>query len=351
MRLTKLNMRRPAVLILGAGATRGASLVNGLTGPLPPLDADFFTQSQRVSKRRSVQHLRSLIRSTVDIFGPNFSLTLENLFTQIEHLSHAFDDYQYSRIGRPPRNPYPAIRTELLQVLYAVLDESIGHDPDCEYHTNLIRCLGSEDTILTFNYDWLLDSTLKKHGLGIWNPRIGYGVPAFEIGAKGRNTDFWACSDPRTGRPVFPSESIRLLKLHGSMNWFPVTGNSRRSRLHLRQRWWAQNGSIECEIVPPEWNKPVRSGIYRQLWRMARARLMETSAIAVIGYSFPQNDLHTQALMRVDAHSAETLEYLIVVNPDKACRERIRNTLSARISRRTRVISFDRFSDFARFNE
>jgi hypothetical protein len=340
-------------VILGAGATRGASLVDQLSGPLPPLDADFFTQSQRVSKDQSVQHLKALVKSTVELFGPNFDLTLENLFTQIEHLSNAFDDYKYARVGRPRRNPYPAIRTELLQVLYAVLDESIGHDPDCRYHKNLIASLGAEDTILTFNYDWLLDFILKKYGRSIWNPKIGYGIPTFVNGKKGRNTEYWACVNPDTKDPTYPSKSIRVLKLHGSKNWFPYSGNAQKPKIHLRKRWWAQHGNIDCEIIPPEWNKPVRSGIYRHLWQMARAALSKTEAIAVIGYSFPQNDLHTQALMRVDAGSkgaAKHLKYLIIVNPDRACRQRIRSTLSARIAATTRVVSFDRLSDFAKFN-
>ena len=75
-----------AVIIIGAGATRGASFVNSQKNPcLPPCDADFFTQLQRIKNTKHHELVRKVIADTVDLFGVNFRLTLENEFATLEH--------------------------------------------------------------------------------------------------------------------------------------------------------------------------------------------------------------------------------------------------------------------------
>jgi hypothetical protein len=350
MRINAIDFAKPAVVVLGAGATRGASFVQELRGPLPPLDSDFFTQAQRLSKSKPSSLIQELIRNTVGIFGTNFELTMEGFLTHIEHLSHVFEDYRFQ--GRPPGNPFPSIRDQFLQVLAAVLDESVGRDPKCKYHEVLVNTLTHSDTIISFNYDWLIDNTLRNHCHDKWNPKIGYGVDAYIQGQKGKGTQYWACEDPSSKKKVYPEETINLLKLHGSINWFPVPSD--RRRLRLRIRWWHQHGKLKFEIAPPEWNKPIRSGIYQHIWRRARKSLREAKAIVFIGYSLPQTDLPTQALFMVDSGDTtgiSNLELLVIANPDAEARARIRRVLSRRIDADTRVITFDYFEEFASFLE
>jgi hypothetical protein len=345
MQIKRIGFDKPAVVLLGAGATRGASFVDKLPGTLPPLDTDFFTQAQRLSASKPETLVDDLVRNAVETFGTNFSLTMEGFLTQVEHLSHVFEDYRGR--GRPKNNPYPAIRQQFLQVLAAVLDEAIGRDPTCEYHEKLVGALQARDTILSFNYDWLIDWSLRQHAAGRWNPRIGYGVRAYQKGSMAEGTKYWACSKG------YPKKSVILLKMHGSMNWFPVPAEAAGRRLRLRQRWWHQKGNLQFEIAPPEWNKPIRSGIYQRVWRRARAALKKSRALFFIGYSLPATDLPAQALLRVDAGlnmgSAPPLDLLVLVNPDGVARSRIRSALSRRINQSTRVLTFDRFKDFAGF--
>lgn len=350
MHIGRIDFAQPSVVVLGAGATRGASFVAGHAGVLPPLDSDFFTQAQRISSSKPGEMLDDLIADVVSVFGTNFTLTMESYLTQIEHLRNVYDDYRLQ--GRPAENPYPGMRDRFTQMLAAVMDEAVGREPACANHVALASALDHNDTILSFNYDWLMDMTLRDTRPDIWNSRTAYGVDAYVQGERGKGTRFWAGLDSGGNAATFPDLSISLLKLHGSMNWFPVVADRDPIRLQLRQRWWHQNGIVRFEIAPPEWNKPIRSGIYRIVWRHARRALRDSRAIAFIGYSLPATDLPAKALFMVDAgveHRAPPLDLLVIVNPDQEARKRIRDVLNRRIANRTRVMSFDYFREFAEF--
>ena len=350
MRISNIDFAQPTVVVLGAGASRGASFVTSGAGVLPPLDSDFFTQAQRISSSKPKQLLDDLIADVVSVFGTNFRLTMEAYLTQIEHLRNVYDDYRLQ--GRPIENPYPDMRDRFTQMLAAVMDEAVGRNPKCDNHRALANALTHNDSVLSFNYDWLMDMTLRDARPDIWNSRTAYGVETFIRGNRGKGTDFWAGTENDGKTKLFPEESISLLKLHGSMNWFPVLTDREPIRLRLRQRWWHQNGIVQFEIAPPEWNKPIRSGIYRIVWRHARRALLESRAIAFVGYSLPATDLPAKALFMVDAGReghAPDLDLLVIVNPDQEARRRIREVLNRRIVNRTRVMSFDYFSEFAEY--
>lgn len=345
MKIDRIGFDQRAVIVLGAGATRGASFVNDSTGALPPLDGDFFTQAQRLSTKKPRELLNRLIEDVVGAFGSNFALTMEGYLTRLEQLAHVLDDYRFR--GRPAENQYLRMRGDFLQVLAALLDESIGRDPKCDYHASLVKALSTRDAILSLNYDWLIDRTLKTHGTGKWNPQKGYGVAAYTKGDRGTGTKYWACTGP-DGNPKLTGDSVLLLKLHGSMNWFPTSHDRESPRLELRQRWWHQKGNLKFEIAPPEWNKPTRSGIYVPVWRRAREALRKARGLVFIGYSLPETDLPVQALLTVEK-SPNALELLVTVNPERDARRRIRAVLQRRLDQQTRVLSFDRLEDFHGF--
>ena len=78
------------VILLGAGATLG-SIFPGFTPECrPPLNADFFTQLQRITSKHQ-KLIRQVMSDVVGLFGSNFSLTLEEYFTQLEFLAEAVE--------------------------------------------------------------------------------------------------------------------------------------------------------------------------------------------------------------------------------------------------------------------
>src|SRR5215813_8591177 len=73
------------VVVLGAGATRGAEFVRQNSPMcLPPLNADFFTQLQRIPTAKHQPAIEGVLNDVVGLYGPDFALTLEDYFTQLE---------------------------------------------------------------------------------------------------------------------------------------------------------------------------------------------------------------------------------------------------------------------------
>ena len=339
MKLPRTGYAGPTVAIIGAGATRGASFVPLSSQIFPPLDSDFFTQAQRLRGGEPSQLMQSLVGSAVRIFGRNFRLTMEGFLTQIEYLANIFDDYKQR--GRPAKNPYKEVREEFLQVLATLLHESIGSAPACDYHASLINMLEGRDTILSFNYDCTIDHNLRLGGSRKWNARTGYGYPCYAKTATKWNP----------GTPAREDRTLLLLKLHGSLNWAPFGGESDGpDRLRLKERWWRQHGDARFEIVPPEWNKvQIRQGVYKEIWRKARHRVANCDCMMFVGYSLPATDLPAQALFRVDAWKAKSLKLLVIANPDREARRRIREVVRRRLNEETRVLTFDSFKEVCEF--
>ena len=155
-----------AVFVLGAGATRGASFVDVMKNPcLPPLDSDFFTQLQRIQSAKHHETVDSVIRDTTELFGRNFAVTMEAVFTTLEHTMRMVRttgerrEFKYADLVRK--------RDNLTQAIAALFEESLcsGRDMlECEHHRRLVNYMVPADSIISFNYDCLVDHMLKKAG-------------------------------------------------------------------------------------------------------------------------------------------------------------------------------------------
>jgi len=335
-----------ALIVLGAGATRGASFVDGSSGCLPPLDGDFFTQLQRIATPKHKGTIDGVLEDVVRLFGHNFRVTLETMFTTIEHTLRVVNATK-EVVGWRKSN-LEAMRTRLQQAIAAVLEESLtagGRDhKECSYHTTLVKLLNvqKEDAIISFNYDCLIDAMLQLHGGGKWNARYGYGLPMPK--GKGSHISGEKHWTPSTIRQPTRKNTVRLLKLHGSIHFRAEA----QDRFALKERpYTRQNGNLRFEIIPPEWNKHFDEGVFRKLWNAARDDIHKASTIVVIGYSFPLTDLHTSALFRVSV-GKEKLRRLVIVNPDSEARRRTRDVLMRGFGKGTRVLVFDSFKEFSR---
>src|SRR5262245_30529720 len=110
------------LFVLGAGATRGASFVEPATNPcLPPLDADFYAQLQRIRNPKHRDTVRKVIKDTVELFGVNFRVTMETVFTTLEHTARMVEttgetrDFKHSQLLEQ--------RDTLMQAIAATLEE------------------------------------------------------------------------------------------------------------------------------------------------------------------------------------------------------------------------------------
>ena len=339
------------VVVLGAGATRGAEFVGGNKSTcIPPLDADFFTQLQRVKATNRQRDIDAVIDDVVSSFGSNFHLTLEEYFTHIEALRRggsllpSRSSKKYSVAALNER------RAHLLDALSAVLEESADVTRSaspavmrpCGHHRAVVDALNPPDSIISFNYDCLIDDALRKSSRPVWSPKYGYGFP---------NP---ARIDPATARhwsipgvTTTQNATIRLFKLHGSLNWRPLPDND-GDVIHFRAKTYKQNGQKRFEIIPPEFFKEIQREPFRTLWTRATSALRAVETLVLVGFSFPKTDQLVEAMFRMGLEDNKSLKRLVVVNPSATDRERIRRVCAEILSRRKcRVVEFDHLSDFA----
>jgi hypothetical protein len=315
----------PTVVVLGAGASRGASFVSDAQ-VLPPLDADFFDQAQRMSPGLNSAD-KSLIEFIHNEFGLSGFPTLETFFTQIEAVDRFHHDFNIKgRVSQKFRRQLTTLRRLIPKVF---LEAFKGRE--CTYHRRLAGALRASDVVLSFNYDCLMDEALRREGGKRWRAETGYGFGASQ------GFDLWD-SPPEVGPPY--KNPIRLLKPHGSLNW---ALSEDRKEVSLVA---AYDAEAQRSIVPPTWDKSeVAEWPWNEVWRASRRALAQARLLIVIGYSVPLTDQLSQALLRADVHN---LRGLIIVNPDPAARDRMKSLLSSALNRSSVIVELATFDEFAR---
>jgi hypothetical protein len=111
---------------LRPGATAGLEFVvrNGKSAAVPPLNADFFTQLQKLLARNRHGDFDAVPQGVVESFGSSFSLSLEGYCTHIEAPRRRGN--LFLRRGSKPYAPTTMVskRRNLVDALSTVLDES-----------------------------------------------------------------------------------------------------------------------------------------------------------------------------------------------------------------------------------
>jgi hypothetical protein len=194
------------VLILGAGASHG----HGVTGAhKPPLCGGFFNHPISGSLNRRYQELFEHIEDTTgsDVRGkPN--VDVEELFGKLES-GWKLGGYQSKetilRFGTPeasvcPLDIFCGYLVDMIHLATKWLKKN-----SCPFHTKIVKgWLKPGDTIISFNYDLIMDCSLKQ--IGLWHESSGYGLSERQD-------------------KTSPKSAIMLLKPHGSLNWFPSYKN------------------------------------------------------------------------------------------------------------------------------
>ena len=339
------------LFVIGAGATRGCSFVDVTKNPcLPPTNDDYFSQLQKISNPKNKILIKDVMKHAVNVFGVNFSVSMETVFTTYEHMLKMVDatGAESNYTTRQLREMLEKLR----QSIHAVLEESLVlHDTSagssrkmniCKNYDLLVSdIMRKNDAVISFNYDCVLDDSLRRKGNNKWSPRYGY---AFHLGSQGAlltGDDYW-----KPSQAASKDDTIRYYKLHGSLNFHVEQESNPKSPVKLKQRpYTRQNGNPRFTIIPPEWNKSFDQGFFGSLWQKAAQEIRKHKAIVVIGYSMPPTDLHSSSLFRTSM-KAKSIKSLIVVNPDQAARRRIRDTFSTGLDNESKVISCDTFREF-----
>ena len=268
------------VYVTGAGFTRAFV-------PKAPLLVDDFDNDELVLKVRGLPKASELLELERNKHPDGF-INIERLMTRLDDLmpydyaNETIDEYAYllAELKRAFRNRLARSR----------IGEVEGDD--LQSFANYSSREGN--TCITFNYDDYLDQALL--GTDVWNPYWGYG-----FFCRSAVDSVSRLSDPPMG------SSTLLLKLHGSMNWWPRLGYPKPYALdavmHFQEWEGIENRLLPPEviplhlerepvIVPPVLSKTtlVTQPILRLVWSRAFSVLQTAEHVTFIGYSLPSTD-------------------------------------------------------------
>jgi len=180
-------------------------------------------------------------------------------------------------------------------------------------------------TVVTFNYDRLLEVALERLLIVDPSPRDPALVGIRDV--------LWnrppvAVGDDVYGGNFFPT--FRLLKLHGSLDWWIAPHDESGSTL-IRKRLQIVNGAPqamtdaqrsqllpgrEVFAVPPTHSKApyYRNFLTRELWSSSYRALQEATTISIVGYSLPAADVMLLGMLEQATRDRDV--HIEVVNPD-----------------------------------
>lgn len=187
---------------------------------------------------------------------------------------------------------HSSLRFELLRFIASTIrsDKGISSEPAQALRKFLEICVncpseGVHDTLLlTFNYDTLIENLIARDEELSTRVSVDYGV----------RID----SADRSAEHEQKMHTVDLIKLHGSLNWYPVKGAS--DPLDLKN---------VCQVEPCDRSFPIyredtpiyipmahakesflRGSLFNLLWSKADYFLKNAQEIYFIGYGFPKSD-------------------------------------------------------------
>jgi len=248
-------------------------------------------------------------------------LNLEEIFSYL--------DYYLSKT-RFKENLYAAKR-ELIYYIFKRLNihsdkiKSLNQNKVwSDIFASIFRKLSYQDTIITLNYDVVIESTLEKvwkdmskeEKKTLWGEKASLNehpllvklyrevLPMMKMYWSGLVSPFYKIEESRDGL---------FLKLHGSLNWvycpnklcinhfniFPTNSIELAMQLAIFPRCRVCGEPLEIAIVPPSMYK-----VYEEvpkinfIWSLAYQELRKASEIIIIGVSFADTDFYLRGLFK-----------------------------------------------------
>lgn len=194
-----------------------------------------------------------------------------------------------------------------------------------------------EVAFISFNYDIALDLALWAHDIN-----FTYGLDS--VGG----------------------DAVRVLKLHGSLNWgayndggvrvtpysylsgshlaLPSRGTGRPAYMvrpvHATGRYAAHQSESEYQgiaLVPPSWNKTQYHNTFRAIWEMAATELASARQLVIIGYSAQGTDGFFRDLLTIGLATNANLRRIVVVDKAGETQARFRELLGPQLQSRLQI--------------
>lgn len=207
------------------------------------------------------------------------------------------------------------------------------------------------DTIITFNWDTLIDRVLKNTGK--WHPAWGYGKTVRSI----------FNSSDRNMSAKLPKKHPILFKLHGSINWQAegdrysiITSTIKESyydkvvmmppKMLKREIWGDEPTEEKTDPLRGNWAVSAKA-LYKKMWNEAEEHLSRSKKIVFIGYSFPAADTSVWGLLRrafAEAKIKKKQPEIIIVDPNaKEIAEKLKKSFQIEVPLKNQFLSLQSY--------
>ncbi|XDD41671.1 hypothetical protein AB3N58_10145 [Leptospira sp. WS60.C2] len=304
----ELNNTMKTIWILGAGATISNDRKY-------PSIMDFFSRGKEYflinesskTVRDEYEDLKNYALNYLNknIMRKNDKIDIEYFLT---HLYIEFDNSKNPEIEN--------MINKIIGLIKKVLLESEKRAPfSTEYETLATSFLNfNTSTIITFNWDTLLDKILKS------KKTPHYNYLERELSAK----YLWGYTNGPKHSPYleYPKNGELYLKLHGSIDWVTCkTSNCRlRNLMFLKEDITGEYYCSECHevcntlIIPPILNKQYNEyPSIKKAWNLAFKEISNSNKIIIWGYGLPPTDFYANWLF---SRSTPKECEIIVINPE-----------------------------------
>jgi hypothetical protein len=318
-------------VIVGAGASRGAISALKPGNIKPPLNKDYFEMLNRFVKvqggnKNSFERLNLFISDTFLV--PQQSPTMEEVFNVL-FMSKDMPKIFREKRGRARKSGYRVEISDYISLfirLFIHIQSNHYKRNGINHYEKLVSKLSGKDTLISLNYDTLLDVALCDQG---WQPKSGYG---FDAGSKIEYDDI----------PKKTSASlthVKLIKPHGSLNWFAkgsISGLdkvlSRRPPSKIIISRVPRTYNIKKErlirfFIPPLYTKFFNNKFWKHLWQSCYTNLRNAECLIFLGCSLTATDYHLSAILAriVKEKRSKKFKKIIIVDKSDCTKKRIKS--------------------------
>ncbi len=311
------------IFIIGAGASKGHT-----NGDFPVIN-EFFKVANKLNilsdggKKIKIEYedLEKYVRENFNLNILKKDINIEEVMTNLEIDIEKSDSYELI-----------ILRNKIINIIRKTLNK-LSEKPfsrDSEYNL-FYKTIDKNDTILSYNWDLLLDNKLGRE---IVVPDYSK-IDELEKKERQQYKNMWenlmAVRDLKWSTEIpyvnYQSKGY-YLKLHGSIDWAycPNRDCGSYSKVFAVNQLNKKHYCFECcsevqyLIVPPVLNKDFRNiPFMKKVWNFARNEISRADEIVIWGYSLPSTDFYSKWLFR---QTKENLKAVSIINP--ACFKKVK---------------------------
>jgi hypothetical protein len=354
------------VYILGAGFNQ---CVNDWYGLKPPMATNFFQTILRSEKYTDGEFFKE-VKCVFEYIETYWQKNKDDLLNKPFDLEECFTFLElqyYEAIEKEDKEKSSKLLT-IFFTLKTLLSEFLSEFNIFTHTSDVLRQFGDyvykeKPVIITFNYDCILEEAIESaSGVRInipdsfsrtpnsgaqvpdeelpyshhnWNRPLGYGIKFDEVQLHRAGLSTYVERERFYGHPENDLYNWKILKLHGSLNWFkymqPIHPDlkdtlppDKKENIILAKGYWhfgmppiINNWLVDSIIITPILYKETyyKMKLFSDLWIQAKLHLSQCRRLIIIGYSFPTTDFAIRKIL-LEAFRDNKLDELIVVNPN-----------------------------------